>query len=228
MIEYPIAFILGILSWRIIANGVQIWSIGKKFVLTPQPGHPDRCGGFEALGNICLWNTLIVSVAGLHLGGWIIAGVALGPSEGVCKGTMLLLDEKYLPSYSCLGLHWLPIYLLLLLVPFCLAIIGFVAPVWRVHQTMLAQRSEQLRRLEELGQQIDDLAKNMLDLVDTLRADEGETMARNLQLKRRIYQQSKKYPLWPFNFGMYLKFTLAQMMPVLSLVASVVVPLALK
>ncbi len=74
--EHFIAFIIGLMAWRMLVIGVQVWKLGKRFDLNPQLGHPDTCGGLEPLGNLCLWNALILALPGVFLGGWII----LGPS----------------------------------------------------------------------------------------------------------------------------------------------------
>src|SRR5579885_2171759 len=72
IVEAFVAFVIGTMAWRMVVVGIQVSRLGKLFGLRPQLGHPDQCGGLEPLGDLCLWNALIVSVAGLYLGGWII------------------------------------------------------------------------------------------------------------------------------------------------------------
>jgi hypothetical protein len=187
-------FILGLVVWRMIIIGVQVWRLGKKFDLTPQPGHPDRCGGLESLGNLCLWNALLVTIPGVYLGGWII----LGPST------------EYGDFYT-------PLFSKLLLVPMALAAISFFLPLWSVHQAMVAKRAVLRQQLDQLAQSISHLAREMLDRADELEPEEGEKMAKKLELMQQIYQQNKHYPVWPFNLGILVKFMTSQAVPLLGL-----------
>jgi len=187
-------FTIGLMVWRMVITGVQIWQLGKKFDLTPQLGNPDACGGLEPLGNLCLWNALIVTIPAVFLGGWII----LGPS---------------FPQYQ-----WtLPLFSKLLLVPMIAAVIGFFLPLGSVHQTMVAKRAVVQRQLDQLSQSINRLAREMLDRADELEPEEGEKMAKKLELMQQIHQQHQHYPVWPFNLGILIKFMTSQAVPLLGL-----------
>jgi hypothetical protein len=182
LVEYPIGFVVGFMSWRMIVTGVAIWRLAEQFDLTPQLGHPDRCGGLEPVGNLCLWNALIVSIAGIHLGGCITLGLLLGPSD----------------PYGSIAIFWTPAYSALLLVPLAYALVSFLVPVWRVHQLMAANRSEVWHHLDQLGQKIDNLQRELLDRVDGLEPDEYEKLSKSLEQMRQTYQQNTKFPVWPF------------------------------
>ena len=174
--------------------GVQVWKLGKKFDLNPQLGHPDNCGGLEPLGNLCLWNALILALPGVFLGGWII----LGPST------------KYDDIYTSL-------FYKLLLIPMSWAAISFFLPLWSVHQILLAKREAIRLHLDQLGRSIDQMAHQMLDRAHELEPDESEKMAKKLELMRQTYQQNKDYPVWPFNYEILKKQALSQIVQVLSL-----------
>lgn len=194
--ESFIGFIIGIMAWRMIVTGVQVWQLGKKFDLTPQSGHPDKCGGFEPLGNLCLWNALIVTIPAVFLWGWII----LGP------GTQY--GNFYTPQFSKL-----------LLVPVAWAMLSFFLPLWSVHQIMIAKRAVVRQQLDQLSKSINHLAREMLAEADELEPEEGEKMAEKLELMRQIYQQNQHYPVWPFNLGIMVKFMTSQAVPILGLVS---------
>jgi hypothetical protein len=187
-------FIIGLMAWRMIVVGIQVWRLGKRFDLTPQLGHPDRCGGFEPLGYLCLWNALIVSIAAVFLGGWII----FGPGTGY---------ERFIP-----------LFYKLLLVPIAAALASFFLPLLGVHQEMVAKWAVVRRQLDQLSQNINELSGKMLDQANELEPGEGEKMARKLDLMRQIYQQNEHYPVWPFNLGILIRFISAQAVPVLTLV----------
>jgi hypothetical protein len=185
--------ILGLMAWRMGVLGVQVWRLGKRFMLVPQLGHPDQCGGFEPVGYLCLWNALILTIPAVYLGGWII----LGP------------DTPY-------G-RFVPLFNQLLLVPVAIAVSSFTLPLWGVHREMVHQRAAVRRRLDQLSQSINHLAREMLDRADELPPDEGEKMSRKLELMRQIYQQNEHYPVWPFNVGIMVRFLSSQAVPILGL-----------
>lgn len=186
-------FLLGLMAWRMGVVGVQVWRLGKRFKLTPQLGHPDQCGGFEPVGYLCLWNALILTIPAVYLGVWIILGAQM--------------------SYG----RFVPLFTRLLLVPVAIAVCSFTLPLWGVHREMARQRVEVRRRLDQLSQSINHLAREMLDRADELLPDEGEKMSRKLELMRQIYQQNERYPVWPFNVGIMVRFVSSQAVPILGL-----------
>lgn len=190
-----IGFIVGLMAWRMVVIGMRVWQLGKRFDLIPDVGRPGRCGGLEPLGNLCLWNALILTIPGVYLGGWII----LGPRFGYWA----FYGEFYFPR--------------LLWVVVGLATISFFLPLWSVHQEMVAQRAVVRRQLHLLGQSINHLARVMLDQVDELKPKEGKELAGKLELMRQIYQQNEHYPVWPFNVTMLVQFVSAQAVPVVGL-----------
>jgi hypothetical protein len=207
IIEYPIGFIVGFMSWRIIVTGVEVWQLGRQFDLNPQLGHRDNCGGLEPLGNLCLWQALIVSIAGIHLGGWIALGVVLGPAD----------------PYGRVGVSWTPTYSVLLLVPLP-SLISFLAPVWGVHQVMVAKRAEVWHQLDQLGQRMNLLQRELLERAEELEPDQYKRLSQTLEQMRRAHEQNKSFPVWPFNLATYLKFTLSQLIPSLGLLISIISP----
>jgi hypothetical protein len=140
-----------------------------------------------------LWNALILTIPAVYLGGWII----LGPET----------------AYG----RFVPLFTQLLLVPVAIAVSGFTLPLWGVHREMVRRRAAVRRRLDQLSQSINHLAREMLDRADDLPPDEGEKMSRKLELMRQIYQQNEQYPVWPFNVGIMVRFISSQAVPILGL-----------
>lgn len=183
-----IGFIVGLMAWRVVAIGASVWKLGKDFDLSPDPGHPNRCGGLEPLGNLCLWNAFVLAIPGVYLAFWIIRALAFG----------------YIEFFPEVLFRWL------LLVPMVLAIFGFVVPLWSVHQEMVTQRDVVRGQLHPLGQSINDLASKMLDQADEFDPEEAKKMAEELKLMRQIYQQKEQYPVLPFSQTMLVKFVSSQ------------------
>lgn len=190
-----IGFLVGIMVWRMLIVGMLVWQLGKRFDLIPQLGHPDKCGGLEPLGNLCLWNALILGIPGLYLGGWIIVGPKFFP-----------WTEEYIPFLSAIA--------------FMVVItsgISFFLPLWSIHQVMLARRRELQQQLDQLGEGINRLRRKMLCRAEDLQPEESEEMAKKLELMQKIYQENQHIPVWPFNIGIISKFLVSQAVPLASL-----------
>ena len=199
-IEFFIAFIIGLMAWRMTIAAVKVWQLGRKFHLKPQLGHADGCGGLEPLGNLCLWNALIITIPGIYLGGWIIIGLDfLGANT----------------QYISLAISYTPLFSKLLLVPISFAVISFFLPLLSVHQIMVIWQTEIRRQLDRLDYHIDQMEREILNRADKLEPKEVEMMTMNLELMQQIDQQNQHIPTWPFNGGIMAKFMASQAVPVL-------------
>jgi hypothetical protein len=192
--------VLGIFIWRMLVTSYEIWKLEKLFDLTIQLGHPDHCGGLEPLGNLCLWNALIASVAGIYLGGWIS-----------------ILKSNIGTHYQAYGNTYVPLFSIYLAFPVGYSLISFFLPVWNIHQTMAAKRDLILRKLDRLGQSINELSRTILDQVETLDPAESEKISKRIEAMRVAYENYKKIPTWPFNIEILAKFSTSQIIPILSL-----------
>lgn len=193
--EHLIAFVIGFMAWRMIIIGVQVWQLGRKFDINPQLGHPDECGGLEPLGNLCLWNALILSVLGIFLGGWIIIGPQYGDQY-----------TQYTSSFPKL-----------LLIPVGWAAVSFLFPLLSIHDVLVTNREEVQLQLNQMGQRINQLSHELLDKCHELEPEESEKIAKKLAILQRTYQQHENYPVWPFNDDLIKKLTLSQTVQLLSL-----------
>jgi hypothetical protein len=194
IIEHLVAFVIGFMAWRMIIIGVQVWQLGRKFDINPQLGHPDECGGLAPLGNLCLWNGLILSILGIFLGGWIIIG----------PGT------RYHNEYTIF-------YTKLLLITVGWAVVSFFFPLWSVHRVMVAKREEIQLKLNKMGQRINQLSHEILDRCHELEPEESEKIAKKLAILQQTYLQHENYPVWPFNADIIKKLALSQTVQLLSL-----------
>lgn len=197
--EHLIAFVIGFMAWRMIITGIQVWQLGRKFDINVQLGHPDECGGLAPLGNLCLWNALILSVAGIFLGGWII----IMPSTQY-------IDVSIYGDVSSR-------FYKLLLIPVGWAVVSFFIPLWSVHNVLVAKREEVQLQLNQIGQKINQLSHEILDRCQELGPEESEKISKKLAILQRTYQQYKNYPVWPFNADLIKKLTLSQTVQLLSL-----------
>jgi len=198
VVEVFIALLIGVVVWRMVFISWQVWRLPEKYELEIQVVHPDQCGGLEPLGNLCLWNALILAVAGIFLGGWI----SIGPNTQFAD---------YAATYA-------PVFRLLLIVPIILSFVTFLLPLWTTHRVMVQKKAEIQIRLDELAKSIYAESSILLNRTDELDFTEGDERNKRLSLMRTVYSQHQKIPTWPINTNIISKFAAAQAMPVLSFV----------
>lgn len=208
--DMAVAALLAPMAWRLIIIGLQISRLPVLFDLKVQFEHPDQCGGLEPLGNLCLWNILIISLPLVFLGGWLL--IAQGDTSGVS------FYETTLPQ-SVLGqaTYYAEDFTLLLgvLVPFTM--MGFILPLWNTHRVMVEKRERLLTRLDEHVENITNEWNAAVDQMGNLTTTEGNEKLARLEFARQIYQRQKRLPVWPINLNIFLKFASTQAIPWLSL-----------
>jgi hypothetical protein len=198
VVEMILSFLIGFLAWRMLAVGRAVWNLPASFTLKLDVLHPDKCGGLEPLGNLCLWNALIISCAGIYIGGWL----AVEP-----KSTLWEQAQAYRPVFQ-----------LLLGIPMTMAVITFFLPLMQTHLEMVVRKREIQIRLDEMAQKISAADDDLLRKAEDLGADEVELKMKNLAIMRKVYDQYQYIPEWPVNFNLLTKFCLSQTVPVLSLI----------
>jgi hypothetical protein len=193
-LELVIGFVSGWLAWKMIAVGLKIRQLGRRFDLKPQLGHPDKCGGLSPLGNLCLLNGLIVSPTGIYLGLWII----LGP---------------YTP-YRFEALFWQPTYYQLLLVPVLISAVSFFGPLQSVHAALQRTRERAEGELDAIAGDIDRLTRELLEDGGTLESREVEARSRKIERLKALYEQYENLPAWPFNAQIVTRLVVPQIVPI--------------
>jgi hypothetical protein len=198
VVEVIIALLIGTVVWRMVSVSWQVWHLPEKYELEIQVVHPDQCGGLEPLGNLCLWNALILAVAGIFFGGWI----SIGPNT----------------QFAGYALTYAPIFRVLLIVPIILSFVSFLLPLWTTHQVMAQKKAEIQIRLDELAKSIYAESTVLLNKTGDLDFAKGDERNKRLSLMRNVYSQHQKIPTWPINTNIVYKFAAAQAMPVLSFI----------
>lgn len=198
VVEVIIALLIGTVVWRMVLISWQVWHLPETYELEIQVVHPDQCGGLEPLGNLCLWNALILAVAGIFLGGWI----SIGPNTQFAD---------YAEAYS-------QIFRVLLAVPIILSFVSFLLPLWTTHRVMVEKKAEIQIRLDELAKSIYAESTVLLNKTGDMNFEKGDERNKRLSLMRNVYSQHQRIPTWPINTNIIYKFVAAQAMPVLSFI----------
>jgi hypothetical protein len=192
MLEPLVGFFLGLIAWRMLATGVTIFRLDKRFDVFPRYKHPDKCGGLGPLGDICLYNAKIVGVWGALLSIWLILG------------------ESYNISF------YAPIFYVMLFLLLIIATISFFLPLWGVHQAMLEKKEESEKKLDQIARNINALAQ--INLNSAYKLDlKSDNISSDLDRLRKIYEDNLNYPVWPFNMHILIALATSQIVPLLGL-----------
>lgn len=192
--EAVLGFAVGLAMWRMGVVGWRIHRLGERFSLRLQLGHPDGCGGFKPLGNVCLWNALILAVPGAFLGWWI----AVGP-------------------VSQYGSRYVVLHSVLAAIVVLVATVAFLAPLWSIHRAMTRSAEAVRGHLEQHGRRIDELARELVERGDQLSAGQRESRSNDLKFWRELYERHRHVPTWPIDLPLVTKFVGSQAVPLLGL-----------
>jgi hypothetical protein len=198
--EGLIGFVLGLMAWRMVFTALQVSELDNRFDLNIKFEHPDAAGGLEPLGNLCLWNALILTIAGIFFGIWLIIGPRFPQ----------YFDENGRFFYNNL-------YYTLLLLPIIFAPICFLLPLWSVHRLMVDKAVALKRDLDNLGESIDRLGRELLTNADELDPEVAQKKIKSLELMQQLYKSNQNIPLWPLNLSLLTKFVTAEVVPLLGL-----------
>jgi hypothetical protein len=190
IVEIFSAFLLGIIAWRMWAISRMISELPRTFALIPKLDHPDNCGGFSPLGNICLWSAFLVGIWAILLGVWIAP-----------------FSTKQFTSI------YVQLHEIMLVMITVISLLFFIKPLWNVHKVMLISRAKVRHRLWEIGGAIDQLESDLLFRADSLEPDQSEKITKKLEILRTAYKEHETYPVWPFNTLILKKLALIEVSP---------------
>jgi hypothetical protein len=199
--ESAIAIFVGLLVWRLLGIGVSIGRACNELGLRPQPQHPDRCGGFKPLGQLCSLAALVVTIPGVYLALWMLLGA-------------FIAKDLYGSTYTRL-------YELLLVIMLILVTVSFVWPLWSVHQLLVEESIQMKPALDRLGRRISNLAADMLRASEAETSNDLDEMKKSLDSLRQVYEENKRFPLWPFDVETTTKLLFAQAISAIALIKDV-------
>lgn len=200
-----IAFVLGLMVWKMIATSISVSDLMEKFQVEPRLGHPDKAGGLAPLGYLCLWNCIIATMPAIYFSLWLSFGNL----------------NKYGGLYGMTNYYIYEFLILLLIscvIPFYIC---FIWPVWKVHQQMNEWRDSKSERLYQIGHSIHQFESKLLNETEKLNWIERKSLLKQLEEMKQIYTQNEKLPLWPFNIAILGKLSLTYIIPLLTFINQV-------
>lgn len=197
-LQLVLAFVLGLLLWRMAAAAHKVYQMGNIFDLKLQVTHPDNCGGLRPLGDLCLTNALILTTPAIFLAAWLTVIPAYGPFANHYSG-------------------YVSFYYVLLWIVVVLALVAFVQPLYGVHLAMMRERSRLQTPLDEVDQRIALTTQRLLDEAVNANTEQLDELRKQLAALREIYELNSNVPVWPFDRKVLGRFSLAQFIPMLGL-----------
>lgn len=204
----PLAsFVIGNWLFELLVTAVLVHRMPAFFELDIQPVHPDRCGGFKTIGDLCLKMVYVVLAPTLFVSFWLVVSkhVPLAPE----------LRDLLPPYVLNLGFRS-PMKILLGL----LAVSGvavFFWPMYTVHRLMLAERADLQQTLDAIARQIHQLNQAILADPSSVSIDDPKKTLAEIDSLKELYERTRKAPTWPFERSVALKFVSTQVVPILSL-----------
>lgn len=198
-----IAFMLGLMIWRMYVASTSIDKLVDKFQFEPKLGHQDMSGGLSPLGNLCLWNCTIASLPSIYLSIWLL------------MGNLDNFPSPYpdMPNYYTYEFLILLFSLSILPIVFC-----FVRPLWKVHREMNCWRISKQERLYDIGDTIHLSESRLLHDMEKIEQKEFEIIYNDIEKKKIIYTKTKKLPIWPFNMKILGQLFMAYIIPIMSFI----------
>ena len=196
-----IGFVIGCMAWRMIAVGIQVFSMGWKLDIVPNLLHQDKCGGLSSLGYLCFWNVLITSFLGIFLAGWLVL-------------------SKFPPYSFEYNQVYIPIHTALLALVVEWLAFGFFLPLWGIHRELIINKETFFRDRGKLSSAIEDLRRDMLNRISNLPTEGYTEMSERLNKMIEAYNISPTYPTWPFNTTILKKLAISQVIPVITLLGA--------
>jgi hypothetical protein len=201
IVAIPLGYVLGVLIWRVGMIAVYISKLGRHFEIRIQPNHPDQCGGLRPIGNLCLIIALLLLVPAIFLSIWGFA-------------TYFFTDSKVI------DVLWSAMYRQGLVLLSISALIAFLWPLYSIHSQMQKQYREIQAELDDLAQRIDGLTAELRTQAYTLTPAQGEEKLKSLEFMEKVYRENSRIPVWPIDWRTMLKFSSAQVVPILALLGT--------
>ncbi len=195
--EVLLAYFIGLMVWRSGVIAFFINRLSGEFQVRIQPKHPDRSGGLKPLGDLCLTNAFLILVPTILLSFWVAM--------------------KNQPGFEGYAL-WSDIFRKWLLVLSIASIFLFFRPLYSIHQQMKEQKCKVQCELDELSFKMEEILLELRTKADVLSPDKGAERLKRLEFLRKIYEENRKIPTWPFDWHVIVKFAIAQAVPVLSFI----------
>lgn len=164
-----------------------------------KPGHIDGAAGLKPLGDYYLYQALLLAIPAGFLVAW----------------SLIFIDNGWDRYYG----GWREAYLWLLALAIAFELFAFVAPLWRVHEEMTAQKRRAIARADrDLGPRI---ASARETLEQDLESDRRSAVRDQLEQLTSSYRDIEGMPTWPLDRKLRRQLTLTNATLIVPLVGQI-------
>ena len=202
-----VLYVGGLLIFKMLATARLIHNTPSFFRFDIQPSHPDKCGGFKAIGDLCLKMVYIVVVMGVFLGFWLFVSKHMPLSPEL---------QAVLPPYVLDEGFRTPAKVLIVLLA-AAGVAVFFWPMLATHNVMAAARDDLQKNLDAIARRIHELDRALLGDPAQMAAEDRKKLLSEIETLRMLYDHTTQAPTWPFERSVALKFASTQAIPLLSL-----------
>ena len=168
-----VIFIFGQFSWSLYITSIYIGKLTKRFDITIQPGHSDRCGGLKPLGDFCFDGAKILIAVGL-----VLAVMAITD-----------LDQDEVLSFFA------SVVLVVFIAP--LTALTVFLPLWNIHGKMVSSKRAYQDKFTAQAMELEE------EIYINTGIDGAFEKAKSAREKLEIFQvlhpDSRPFPVWPFH-----------------------------
>ena len=198
-----IGLIVGALAWRIGVIAYFIGIIGDRFPLKIQINHNDQCGGFKPLGDLAFKIAAIILIPSIFLAVWGFI-------------TTFVKD----PAFQVYVVLWGGLFRQLLVLLILMSVFAFIQPLYKIHLRMEENARKIRGELDSLSREIETLSYELRSQAFAFNPQQGEEKLRKIEFMKKVYDENNRIPTWPFDWKTVLRFSSAQVLPLLSLLGT--------
>lgn len=195
LVIIPTSFVVFTFIFRSVIN-IQIFR-NTLNDLNIQPLHPDKSGGLRPLGKYALSASYTIALGGIAAG----------------------LSEYYAWYHGVFFKAYF--YHIGLVIYIFLGPIGFFAPLWSAHKSMLLARNNLLLYISRQFSQDFSNAYNGIKGSSKILKDGIE----KIEQTRRLHNIAVSFPVWPFDLDILRRFIFAMATPILPIITAIIVNL---
>ena len=196
----------GTIIYKMIQTARLIYQIPNYFNLKLQPEHPDKVGGFKAIGELCL--KMVYGILPVLLWGsfWLLASQGNLPS---------IVEPSSLPPYASSGIFSV-LFMIFVFGMLVSCSLIFLWPMWTTH-VFMRQRPGLNVSLNSFVREIEKLNDQLTSQHGQLSSEERKKLIEEINSLKTLYQQRDNLPSWPFERSIAIQFISVQLIPILSI-----------
>jgi hypothetical protein len=201
-IDVPATLLVGLLAGYYLGYAISVGGWAGQLrahgvTLRARPGHPDGAAGWGPLGDLYLFEALLLMIAALYYGVW---------------SYLIAVHNGYASNFRTLQTP----YFVFFLISLAVEVLAFLAPVWSFHTDMRRQKLALARETDALSDRILTVQARAVETDDP---EEASRLSQQLATITGLYTARVEMPTWPFNTRVTVRFGLANLGLLLPLVA---------